>query len=202
MSLKIIGLTGSMGMGKSTVGKMFEKEGISIYNVDAEIHKLYDVGGAAVEPLRAEFPSAVIKNKVDRPTLSKLVVGNEEAIKRLERIVHPLVGLHRADFLSHAEAAGQFMVVLDVPLIFETGGEANYDKIVVVSAPEDLQKSRVLARDDMTEEKFQAIRARQTPDAVKREKADYIIHTGCPEEETFLQVKSLIETLKKEFAHA
>ncbi len=202
MSLKIIGLTGSMGMGKSTVGKMFEKEGIAVYNVDAEIHKLYEVGGVAVEPVRAEFPSAVIDNKVDRPTLSKLVLGHDDAIKKLEKIVHPLVGLHRADFLSKAEEAGQIMVVLDVPLIFETGGEANFDKIVVVSAPADMQKKRVLARDDMTEDKFNAIFKRQTPDAVKREKADFIIGTGCSEAETLAQVKTLIETLKKEFDHA
>jgi len=202
MSLKIIGLTGSIGMGKSTVGKMFEQEGIPIYNVDAEIHKLYEVGGAAVEPLRAEFPEAIVDNRVDRPTLSKLVLGNDAAIKRLERVVHPLVGQHRAGFLSDAADAGNSMVVLDIPLIFETGGEANFDKIVVVSAPADIQKSRVLSRDDMTEEKFLSILERQTPDAIKREKADFVIDTNCNEENTRDQVKSLITTLKEEFAHA
>jgi len=202
MTLKLIGLTGSIGMGKSTVGKMFESLDIPVYNVDAEIHKLYEVGGAAVEPVGAVFPSAIIEGRIDRPTLSKLVVGNDEAIQKLEQIVHPLVGAHRATFLSEVEAAGQKMVILDIPLIFETGAQDNFDKILVVSAPADIQKSRVLARPDMTEEKFAAIVARQLPDAEKRRRADYVIDTDCSEAETLQQVKDIIQHLNEEFGHA
>ncbi|MBL4907081.1 MAG: dephospho-CoA kinase [Sneathiella sp.] len=198
MAITLLGLTGSIGMGKSTVGKMFEKQGIPVYNVDAEIHKLYDVGGAAVAPIKTEFPDAVIDGRVDRPSLSKLVVGNEDAIKRLEKIVHPLVGLDRSNFISDAEEEGHWMIVLDVPLIFETGGEKNFDKIVVVSAPKEIQRTRVLKRDDMSAEKFESILARQTPDAEKRERADFVINTNCTEEETYGQVKSLIRELKED----
>lgn len=202
MTIKRIGLTGSIGMGKSTVGKMFEAEGIPIYNVDAEIHKLYEVGGAAVGPIGEVFPDAIIDGRVDRPTLSKLVVGNDAEIKKLEQIVHPLVGMHRADFIEKAEDAGHDMIILDVPLIFETGGESHFDKILVVSAPKEVQKKRVLARDDMSEEKFEAILARQLPDAEKREKADFVIDTNCSEAETAKQVTDVIRSLREEFANA
>ncbi|MFT6557922.1 dephospho-CoA kinase [Sneathiella sp.] len=196
MTIKLLGLTGSIGMGKSTVGKMFEKLDIPIYNVDARIHELYEPGGIAVEPVGAVFPDAIIDGRVDRPTLSKLVVGDDEAIKKLEQIVHPLVGQDRADFISQAEQNGHDMVVLDVPLIFETGGEKNFDTIIVVSAPHHVQKSRVLERADMSEEKFHTILARQTPDAEKRQKADHVINTDCTEEETFEQVKQLVDLLR------
>ncbi len=200
--IKIIGLTGSIGMGKSTVGKMFEAEGIPIYNADAEVHKFYQVGGIAVEPISKAFPEAIIEGHVDRPTLSKLVLGDDTAIKKLEAIVHPMVGAHRAEFLRGAEENGHDMVVLDVPLIFETGGMSNFDKIVVVSAPADLQRSRVLAREDMSAEKFESILARQVPDAEKRERADYVIDTGVGLDETRAQVQKLIMSLREEFAHA
>ncbi len=202
MTIKLIGLTGSIGMGKTTVGRMFEKEGIPIYNVDAEIHKLYDKGGIAVEPVREAFPEAVIDGKVDRPTLSKMVVGNEKAIKKLESIVHPLVHQDRQDFLENAEKDGHKMAILDVPLIFETGGEERLHKVLVVSAPYEVQKERVLARDDMTLEKFESILARQVPDAEKRDRAHHVIDTHCTEEETHAQVKNLIAVLKDEFGHA
>lgn len=197
MTIMRLGLTGSIGMGKSTVGKMFEKQGIPVYNVDAEIHKLYEPGGEAVAPIKAQFPDAVINGRVDRPSLSKIVVGNEEAIKRLEAIVHPLVGIDRSGFISKAEQNGAWLVVLDVPLIFETGGEKNFDKIAVVSAPKDVQRQRVLARDDVSEEKFEAILARQLPDAQKRERADFVIYTDCSEQETCQQVEDLILKLKE-----
>ncbi len=189
-------------MGKSTVGRMFEKEGIPIYNVDAEIHKLYDKGGVSVEPVREAFPDAVIDGKVDRPTLSQMVVGNEEAIKKLESIVYPLVHQDREDFLAKTEAEGHKMVVLDIPLIFETGGEKRLHKVLVVSAPYEVQKERVLARDDMTLEKFEGILARQLPDEEKRDRAHHVIETDCSEDETRAQVQKLIETLKDEFGHA
>lgn len=196
MTIKHLGLTGSIGMGKSTVGKMFEKLGLPLYNVDARIHDLYEPGGVAVGPVGEVFPDAIIDGRVDRPTLSKLVVGNDDAIKKLEKIVHPLVGQDRQEFISKAEQDGHAFVLLDVPLIFETGGEKNFDHIIVVSAPKDVQKKRVLARDDMTEEKFEAILARQLPDEQKRERADFVINTNCSEEETFDQVKALVEKLK------
>ena len=198
MAIKILGLTGSIGMGKSTVGKMFGRLNIPVYNVDAEIHKLYMPGGAAVEPISKEFPDAVVEGQVERPILSKLVLGNDAAIKRLEQIVHPLVGMDRSNFISNAEENGHAMIVIDVPLIFETKGEKNFDKIIVVSAPADVQRARVLARDDMTAEKFESILARQVPDAEKRKLADYIIDTNCREEDTLVQVQELVEILGKE----
>ncbi|WP_199899237.1 dephospho-CoA kinase [Sneathiella glossodoripedis] len=200
--IKIIGLTGSIGMGKSTVGVMFREEGIPVYNADAEVHKFYQVGGQAVEPISKLFPEAVIDGRVDRPTLSKLVLGDDSAIKKLEAIVHPMVGAHRAEFLQKAEQDGHDMVILDVPLIFETGGEKNFHKIVVVSAPAQMQRDRVLVRDDMSAEKFESILARQVPDAQKRELADYVIDTGLPMEETRKQVQDLIRELREEAAHA
>ncbi|MEH6404821.1 MAG: dephospho-CoA kinase [Sneathiella sp.] len=198
MTIKILGLTGSIGMGKSTVGKMFEKLNIPVYNVDAEVHKLYMPGGAAVAPIKQEFPEAVIDGRVERPILSKLVLGNDTAIKKLEKIVHPLVGLNRSGFISNAEENGHSMVIIDVPLIFETKGEKNFDKIIVVSAPADVQRARVLARDDMTAEKFESILARQLPDAEKRKLADFVIDTNCSEDDTLGQVQKLVTQLREE----
>jgi dephospho-CoA kinase len=192
----VVGLTGSIGMGKSTVAEMFRQLNTPVYDADAEVHKLYAEGGAAVEPIRAQFPEAVVDNKVDRARLSKLVLGNEVEIKKLEAITHPLLGQGRADFFAAAEQQGAKIVVLDVPLIFETGGEKNFGKIVVVSSPKNIQKDRVLDRDDMTEEKFEAILARQVPDAEKRRQADYVINTNCPKEATLEQVRALLEDLK------
>ena len=192
----LVGLTGSIGMGKSTVGDMFRKLGIPVYDADAEIHKLYARGGAGVEPIRAAFPDAVVDDQVDRQRLSKLVVGNDAEIERLEKVIHPLLAEGRAAFFEKAEKEGHTLVVLDIPLIFETGGEGRVHKIVVVSAPDHVQRERVLARPDMMEEKFEAILARQVPDAVKREKADFVINTDCSKEETFAQVKKLVEQLK------
>jgi len=192
----VVGLTGSIGMGKSTVAGMFRQLNTPVYDADAEVHKLYAEGGAAVEPIRAQFPEAVVDNKVDRARLSKLVLGNEVEIKKLEAITHPLLGQGRADFFAAAEQQGAKIVVLDVPLIFETGGEKNFGKIVVVSSPKNIQKDRVLDRDDMTEEKFEAILARQVPDAEKRRQADYVINTNCPKEATLEQVRALLEDLK------
>ncbi|MZR29781.1 dephospho-CoA kinase [Sneathiella litorea] len=192
----LVGLTGSIGMGKSTVGEMFRELGIPVYDADAEIHKLYARGGAGVEPIRAAFPEAVVDDQVDRQRLSKLVVGNDAEIERLEKVIHPLLTEGRAAFFEKAEKEGHTLVVLDIPLIFETGGENKVHKIVVVSAPAPVQRERVLARPDMTAEKFEAILARQVPDAEKREKADFVINTHCSKEETFEQIKALVEDLK------
>ncbi len=196
MSMMLIGLTGSIGMGKSTVGEMFRRLGVPVYDADAEVYKVYAKGGAAVEPIRAAFPEAVVDDQVDRARLSKLVVGKEAEMKKLESITHPLLGAGRAAFFEEAEKNGHKMVVLDIPLLFETGGENRVHKIVVVSAPAEVQRERVLAREDMTEEKFEAILARQVPDEEKRKRADYVINTNCPKEATFEQVKALVEDLK------
>ena len=191
----LLGLTGSIGMGKSTVGEMFRKLGIPVYDADAEIHKLYAKGGAGVEPIRAAFPEAVVDGAVDRARLSKIVVGNEAEIQRLEKVIHPLLAEGRAEFFAKAEAEGHSLVVLDIPLIFETNGEGRVHKIAVVSAPSDVQRARVLARPGMSEDKFEAILARQVDDAEKRRRADFVIDTHCSYEETFEQVKKLVEEL-------
>jgi|TARA_R100000005_G_scaffold82575_1_gene50252 dephospho-CoA kinase len=182
-------------MGKSTVGEMFRKLGIPVYDADAEIHKLYAKGGKGVEPIRAAFPGVVVDDQVDRARLSKLVVGNEAEIQRLEKVIHPLLADGRAAFFAEAEAAGHHLVVLDIPLIFETGGEDRVHKIAVVSAPADVQRARVLARPAMTAEKFEAILARQVDDAEKRKRADFVIDTHKSLEETFDQVKKLVDDL-------
>lgn len=192
----LVGLTGSIGMGKSTVAGMFRKLGIPVYDADAEIHKLYAKGGAGVEPIRAAFSDAVVDDQVDRQRLSKLVVGNDAEIERLEKVIHPLLSDGRAAFFEQAQKEGHTLVVLDIPLIFETGGEDRVHKIVVVSAPAHVQRSRVLDRPEMTEDKFEAILARQVDDAEKREKADFVIDTHCSMEETFEQIKELVEHLK------
>lgn len=193
-----LGLTGSIGMGKSTVSQMFVRHGVPLWDADKAVHELYSTGGAAVEPVGAAFPGCVIDGAVSRPLLGPFVVGNEEGIKRLESIVHPLVAAHRHRFLtSIAEQSDQQLVVLDIPLLFETQGEDQTDSIAVVSAPEEVQRARVLARPNMTQAKFQAIVKRQVPDEVKRGRADFIIDTSVSEEETELQVVSIISKLQQ-----
>lgn len=191
-----VALTGSIGMGKSTVGRMLADMGVPLFDADATVHALYDRGGAAVEPLRAAFPDAVTGDAVDRAVLSRLVLGRPEDIRKLEAIVHPLVGEVRQRFLDAAAARGEPFVVLDIPLLFEGGGQAKVDRIVVVSAPAELQRARVLARPGMTEEKLAAILARQVPDAEKRRQADFIIDTGLPLAETEGQVRDLVARLR------
>lgn len=195
--MKIIGLTGSIGMGKSTTAAMFREAGIPVYDADAEVHKAYDVGGAAVEPVGAAFPGVVKDGKVDREELRKRVLGNPEALKVLNGIVHPIVGRARAAVFEEAEKAGADMVILDVPLIFETGGEKNMHKVIVVSAPADMQRTRVLAREGMTPERLDAILAQQTPDAEKRARADYVVDTGNGLDAARAQVTKIIEDLRR-----
>lgn len=195
--MMIVALTGSIGMGKSTVGKMFMAEGVPLFDADAAVHALYDRGGAAVVPIRAAFPEAVVNDAVDRAALSKLVLNDAAKIKQLESIVHPLVGQLRQRFLSDAEARQAPFVVLDIPLLFEGEGHKHVDAIVVVSAPEQHQRARVLARPGMTEDKFSAILARQVPDAEKRRRAHYVIDTGVSLEETEAQVKALVAELRQ-----
>lgn len=192
----VLGLTGSIGMGKSTTAAMFEAEGVPVYDSDAAVHALYAAGGAAVAPVEAAFPGVVTDGAIDRAKLSAKVVGDPEALAKLEAIVHPLVGAHRIGFFEKAQAEGRDIVVLDVPLLFETGGQKSVDKVVVVSAPAEVQRARVLARPEMTPEKFEAILARQLPDAEKRARADFVIDTGQGVEHARKQVRDLLTLLR------
>lgn len=173
-----IGLTGSIGMGKSTTAQMFREAGIPVYDADAAVADLYVRGGAAVEPLEAAFPGVTRDGAVDREALRLRVLGDDAAMTRLNAVVHPLLGRDRLEFHRQAEASGADILVFDIPLLFETGGERNMDAVVVVSAPADIQRARVLAREGMTPERLDAILARQVPDADKRARADFVIHTG------------------------
>lgn len=172
----VLGLTGSVGMGKSTTLAMFEAAGIPVYDADAEVHALYAKGGAAVGPVEAAFPGVTRDGAIDREELGRRVLGDDAALKRLQSIVYPLMA-GRPGFFQRAEAAGADMVVLDIPLLFETGGERNVDAVVVASAGPDLQRERVLAR-GWSAEKFEAVLAKQLPDAEKRARADFVVETG------------------------
>lgn len=192
----LIGLTGSIGMGKSETAKMFRALGVPVYDADAAVHELYEKGGKAVEPIRAAFPAAIVDDAVDRKALSRAVLGLPGEMKKLEAIVHPLVGEAQLNFLRECAAAGHRMIVLDVPLLYETGGETRVDVVVVVSAPYDLQKTRVLARPDMDEAKFAAIHAKQVPDADKRARADFIVESDKGLDHARAQVEKIVESLK------
>jgi len=172
----ILGLTGSIGMGKSTTAKLFEEAGVPVYDADAAVHKLYE--GEAAPAIEAAFPGTTAGGKVDRAKLSASVVHDPAAIKRLEQIVHPMLGASRQKFFDDAEKAGAPVVVVDVPLLFETGGEKRVDAVVVVTTSPELQRERVLARGTMDEEKFNSILARQMPDAEKRKRADFVVDTS------------------------
>ncbi len=188
-----IGLTGSIGMGKSTTAQMFRDAGVPVLDSDQIVHDLYR--GAAVAPIEKEFPGVVIGGVVDRARLAERVLGDSEALRRLEAIVHPLVWAARGDFLEDQAARGARVVVYDVPLLFETGAEKSVDLIVVVSAPEDVQKARVLARPGMTEGKLAAILAKQVPDREKRARADFVVDTGGGHEAARAQVQDILRQL-------
>ena len=191
-----VGLTGSIGMGKSTTAAMFAAEGVPVYDADAEVHALYSRGGAAVEPLEAAFPGVVVDGAVDRTKLSHYVVGKPDELKRLEAIVHLLVGESRVGFFQDAVAKGADIVILDIPLLFETGGEKRMDAVVVVSAPADLQRQRVLARPGMDEAKLDAILARQMADAEKRARAHFVIDTSLGLDHARQQVRDVLKRLR------
>ncbi|MER9526398.1 dephospho-CoA kinase [Mesorhizobium sp. M0292] len=174
--MTVLGLTGSIGMGKSTTAKLFVDAGVPVHDSDETVHRLY--AGKAAPLVEAAFPGTVIAGSVDRTELARRVLGNAAALKTLEAIVHPLVRADADAFLARHRAAGAPLVVLDIPLLFETGGRNRVDKVVVVTAPADIQRARVLARPDMSEEKLAAILAKQVPDAEKRRQADFVIDTG------------------------
>lgn len=191
-----LGLTGSIGMGKSTTAAMFRAAGIPVYDADAAVANLYVRGGGAVAPLEAAFPGVTRDGAVDREALRQRVLGNDEAMGKLNAVVHPLLGKDRVEFYAQAEAAGADMVVLDIPLLFETGGERNMDAVVVVSAPIEVQRARVLAREGMNPERLEAILSRQLPDAEKRAKADFVVDTGSGLEAAEVQVREIISALR------
>ena len=191
----ILGLTGSIGMGKSTTGRMFADEGALVWDADAAVHRLYARGGAAVEPLGQAFPGVVVDGAVDRTRLAESLGRDETAFKRLEAIVHPLVAQDRAQDLAAARAEGVRLAVLDIPLLFETGGDAFVDAVVVVTADPEIQAARVLARSGMTRERFEAILTRQTPDAEKRRRADFLVDTGRGLDAAREQVAQIVGTV-------
>ena len=188
----VLGLTGSIGMGKTATAALFTEEGARVHDADASVHALYARGGTAVEPIAAAFPEAVSAGEVDRWTLGRRVTGDPEALKRLEAIVHPLVAADREVFLAQARADGVAVAVLDVPLLFESGQHEGVDAVVVVSAPADAQRTRVLARPDMTPEKLEALLARQLPDAEKRARADFVVDTGQGPDVARAQVRDIL----------
>lgn len=190
----ILGLTGSIGMGKSTTARMFRDEGVPVWDADAAVHRLYAEGGAAVGPIWEACPEAITGGTVDRAALKAWIARDDTALARLEAIVHPLVAQDRAAFIaSHADAP---LVVLDIPLLFETGSTRDMDGVLVVSVDAREQRRRVLARDTMTEEMFQSILARQMPDAEKRARADFVIETHDMDS-TRAEVRNLIEKLSE-----
>jgi dephospho-CoA kinase len=196
----LIGLTGSIGMGKSETAKMFARLGIPVNDSDANVHALYEPGGAAVPEIEKAFPGTVRNGRVDRIKLSKALADDPSGFKRLEAIVHPLVGGAQAAFLEKAERDGADMVVLDVPLLFETGGHARMDAVVVASAPSHIQRARVLERPGMTPEKLDQILSRQMPDEEKRAKAHFVVETDKGLDHAFEQVKSIVKTLRERIA--
>jgi dephospho-CoA kinase len=172
----VLGLTGSIGMGKSTTAKLFAEAGVPVYDADAAVHQLYE--GEAVAAIETAFPGTTVDGKVDRNKLSAQVVHDPAAIKRLEGIVHPMLGASREKFFRDAEQSGAPVAVVDVPLLFETGGDKRVDAVVVVTTTPEIQRQRVLARDNMSVERFDAILARQLPDVEKRRRADFVVDTS------------------------
>jgi len=172
----ILGLTGSIGMGKSTTAKLFAEAGVPVYDADATVHQIYE--GEAAPAIETAFPGTTIDGKVDRARLSAKVVHDPAAMRRLEEIVHPMLRAHHQKFLDDAERSGAAVAVMDVPLLFETGGEKRVDAVVVVTTSPEVQRQRILARENMTAEKLDAILSRQMPDEEKRKRADFVVDTS------------------------
>jgi dephospho-CoA kinase len=191
----ILCLTGSLGMGKSRTATFFAEAGVPVHDSDAVVHALYE--GEAVPLIEQAFPGSTAGGKVDRGKLAAMVVGDAAALARLEAIVHPLVGRVREKFLADAQASGAPVVVVDVPLLFETGGERGCDAVVVVSAPPDMQKRRAFERPGMTEEKFAALVAKQTPDAEKRRRANFIVDSSQSFDHARAQVRDILRQVAK-----
>ena len=188
-----LGLTGSIGMGKSTIAAMFAEEGAAVWDADATVHRLYAVGGAGVEQIRSVAPDAIIDGAVDRGALRATILADPSLLKKIEGVIHPLVGRDRQTALEQALGEGRLVAVLDIPLIFETGATKAFDAVVVVSAPADVQRERVLARPNMTVEAFEAILAKQIPDEEKRAGADFVVDTNGSFESSRDQVRKVMD---------
>ncbi len=194
----LLGLTGSIGMGKSTTAKLFAAEGCDVWDADAAVHRLYDVGGAAVEPMRAAFPAAVVDGAVSRDALKQIIGQDTTALKKIEQIVHPLVAQDREEFKANATSD---VLVFDIPLLFETGGNARMDAVACVSVSAEIQESRVMERGTMTREQFQNIREKQMPDAEKRALADFVIITDTLDHARS-QVQDIVKKIRAGMANA
>ncbi|WP_373050621.1 dephospho-CoA kinase [Thalassovita aquimarina] len=193
-----LGLTGSIGMGKSTTAKMFAEAGCAVWDADAAVHRLYSKGGKAVPAFQRDFPEAVIDGSVSRDVLKQIIGRDPGALKRIEAIVHPLVGEDRADFITNASAD---ILVFDIPLLFETGGDAAMDAVATVSAPPEIQKQRVMGRGTMNTAQFETIREKQMPDAEKRARADYVIVTDTLDHAR-AQVQAVIDDIQGKLRNA
>jgi dephospho-CoA kinase len=193
--MKILGLTGSIGMGKSTTAKLFAEAGVPVYDADATVHSIYQ--GEAVPAIEAAFPGTTSDGKVDRAKLSATVVHDPAAIQRLEQVVHPMLRSYHQKFLEDAERAGAPVVVMDVPLLFETGGEKRVDAVVVVTTAPEVQRKRILARGTMTAETLDAILARQTPDAEKRRRADFVVDTSHGLDPVRVRIRDILAEVVK-----
>jgi dephospho-CoA kinase len=191
----VLGLTGSIGMGKSTTAKLFAEAGAPVYDADATVHLVYE--GEAVAAIEAAFPGSTANGSVDRARLSALVVHDPAAIRRLEQIVHPMLRTYHQKFLEDAERSGAPVAVVDVPLLFETGGESRVDAVVVVTTAPEIQRQRILARDNMTGEKLDAILARQMPDAEKRRRADFVVDTSHGLDPVRSRIRDILEEAAK-----
>ncbi len=187
-----LGLTGSIGMGKSTTARLFAEEGCAVWDADAAVHRLYADGGAAVQPVEQAFPGVTVDGGIDRSRLKQMLAGSPENFRTLESIVHPLVASDRQDFIDNATAD---ILVFDIPLLFETGGDRNMDVAVCVSAPPDIQRARVMARETMTEEQIDQILAKQMPDAEKRSRADFVVVTDTVDHARE-QVREIVKTIR------
>ncbi len=191
----VLGLTGSIGMGKSTTARLFSEAGIPVYDADAAVHAIYE--GEAAPVIEATFPGTTVDGKVDREKLSAKVVHDTAAMKRLEEIVHPMLHVSRRAFLEQAERSGAAVAVVDVPLLFETGGEQDVDAVVVVTTTTDVQRKRILARNNMTSEKLEAILARQLPDVEKRTRADFVVDTSHGLDHVRAQIREILAAAAK-----
>jgi len=191
----VLGLTGGIGMGKSTATATFRRMGVPVFDADLAVHRLQGPGGRAVGPVGDAFTGCTADGRVDREALRRAVLGDPAALKRLERIIHPLVRDEERRFLARARRDGRRLVALDVPLLLETGGDARVDRVVVVSAPAPVQRARVLRRPGMTEERLAAIRARQMPDAEKRRRADHVVRTGLSRRHAQATIARLVRDL-------
>lgn len=192
----VLGLTGSIGMGKSTTAKMFAEAGVPVWDADSTVHRLYATGEAGAAAIAKIAPEALVDGAVDRSKLREAIMEHASLLKQVEGVIHPLVGQDRAGFLANAREQGHRIAVVDIPLLFEGGGEKHVDQVVVVTAPAEVQRARVLERPGMTEEAFETILAKQVPDSIKREKADHLIDTSLGMDHARQRVAEIIASLE------